>query len=186
MRLSSIYGTIDMVLQRIAGIGSVAMVALVTITMYDVSTRYFDLPKFAGLNSTMVQEAEYWAHGFLLCLFIGYGYTRQAHVRIDLVRAMLSTRGKYWVEIVGIVFLLLPFALISLKYSFDYALKSYVDGEVSPSTNGLNNFWIFKSAMVAMFALLTLAAISQVLKCVDGIRGNLTEENADHALGDGH
>lgn len=184
--LSNIYKSIDAVLHWIAMAGSIAIIALVTITMYDVSTRYFDLPKFSGLNSTMVQEAEYWAHGFLLCLVIGYGYTRQAHVRIDLVRDTLSLRAKYWVEIAGIVFLLLPFALISAYYSFHYVMRSYIDAEISPSTNGLTNFWIFKSAMFFMFCLIALAGISQLVKCIDGLRGNLNEEQADHLLGGGH
>ena len=34
----------------------------------------------------MIQESEYWVHTFLFALVIGYAYTRQAHVRIDLFR----------------------------------------------------------------------------------------------------
>ena len=195
--LSRIYRSIDRFLHVVAVLGSVAMVALVMITMYDVITRYTDLPKdviaavpglgfLEGMNSTMVQEAEYWAHGILFCLFLGYGFTRQVHVRIDLVRDMMPTRVKYWLELIGIIVFLLPFAYISFRYSIDYAVKSFTSHEISPSTNGLTNFWIFKSFMVAMFALLLLAGLSQALKCIDGLRNRLSDAESDRVLGSGH
>jgi len=184
--LSRIYRPIDALLGFVARVGSVAMVLLVSITMYDVSTRYLGVPKFAGLNSTMVQESEYWAHAFLFALVIGYGYTRQAHVRIDLVRDLMPVRMRYVMELIGIVTLLMPFATISVYYCFQYALKSYVDGEVSPSTNGLTNFWILKSSLVALFGLLMLAGISQALKCIDGLRGKLPAETMREVLGGEH
>lgn len=184
--LSRIYQPIDALLTFIARLGSVAMVLLVTITMYDVSTRYLGVPKFAGLNSTMVQESEYWAHAFLFALLIGYGYTKQTHVRIDLVRDLLPLRARYAVELMGIVCLLMPFATISVYYCFNYAVKSYIDGEVSPSTNGLSNFWILKTTLPVMFSLLILAGISQALKCIDGLRGKLPSSKASEVLGGSH
>lgn len=184
--LSRIYRPIDALLKLIAYTGCVAIVLLVTITMYDVSTRYLGLPKFAGLNSTMVQESEYWAHAFLFAWVIGYGYTRQAHVRIDLVRDLLPRRGKLLMEIFGILTLLTPYAIIGSWYCFKYALKSYVDGEVSPSTNGLTNFWILKSTLPTMFVLILLAGISQLLKCVDALMHTLDEDTERNLLGGSH
>lgn len=184
--LSRVYRSIDALLGFIARIAAVAMVLLVCITMYDVSTRYLGIAKFSGLNSTMVQEAEYWAHGFLLTLFIGYAYTRQSHVRIDLVRDLVPLRGKYLLELFGIVFLLMPVAVLGTYYCFGYAAKAYVDGEVSPSANGLSHFWILKSTLVAMFALMGLAGVSQALKCIDGLRGRLDPGLQRSVLGGGH
>lgn len=184
--LSRIYRPIDALLKVIAYIGCVAIVLLVSITMYDVSTRYLGVPKFGGINSTMLQESEYWAHGFLFALVIGYGYTRQAHVRIDLVRDLLPRRGKLLMEIFGILALLLPYALIGTWYCFKYALKSYVDGEVSPSTNGLTNFWILKATLPTMFFLVLLAGISQLLKCIDGLMHVLDQETETSLVGGSH
>ncbi len=184
--LSRIYKPIDSLLKVIAYIGCVAIVLLVSITMYDVSTRYLGVPKFAGLNSTMVQESEYWAHAFLFALVIGYGYTRQSHVRIDLVRDMLPRRGKLIMEIFGILVLLMPYALIGTWYCFKYALKSYIDGEVSPSTNGLTNFWILKSTLPTMFFLILLAGISQLLKCIDALMHTLDPDTERSLTGGGH
>lgn len=184
--LSPIYLNIDRLLSWIARLGAVAMVALVTITMYDVLTRYFSIPKFGNLNSTMLQESEYWAHAILFSLVMAYGMTRQVHVRIDLVRDMMPVKVKYAMEIFGIAVFLLPFSYISARYCFDYALKSYVDGEISASTVGLTNLWILKSMIFIMFSTLFLAGISQLLKAIDGLLGNLTERDETRVLGGGH
>lgn len=184
--LSPIYNAMDWLLAWMARIGAVAMVALIAITMYDVLTRYFSIPKFEGLNSTMVQESEFWAHGILFALVMGYGLTKQVHVRIDLVRDMMPRKIQYAMEIFGILVFLVPFSFIGMIYSYDYALKSFVDGEISPSTVGLTNIWLLKSTLVLMFGLVLLAGISQFLKAIDGLRGNLSTDEETHLLGGGH
>lgn len=184
--LSPIYNTLDWVLAWAARFGAVAMVALIAITMYDVLTRYFSIPKFAGLNSTMVQESEYWAHGILFALVMGYGLTKQVHVRIDLLRDIMPRKVQYAMEIFGILIFLVPFAYIGTIYCYTYAVKSFVDGEVSPSTVGLTNIWLLKSTLVMMFGLLLVAGVSQFLKAIDGLLGNLSAENETRVLGGGH
>lgn len=186
MTFSPIYTRLDQLLGIIARIGGVAMLALVCITVYDVMTRYFGLPKFAGLNSTMLQESEYWAHTILFSLVMAYALTRQAHVRIDLVRDMMPKRIKYCLEIFGLVVFLLPFSAIAARYTYNYVYIAWRDSEVSPSTIGLTNFWIIKSMLLIMFVLLFIAGISQLLKCIDGLRGHLSEDDELKVLGGGH
>ena len=184
--LSRIYNAIDRILAFMAACGAVAMVALTLITVYDVMTRYFSIPKFPGINSTMVQESEYWAHAILFSLVMAYAMTKQVHVRIDLVRDLFSTKVKYILEILGICIFLLPFSYIAARYCIDYTMISYRSGEVSPSTIGLSHIWVLKSMLVIMFGSLFLAGISQLLKCIDGLRGKLDETQGSNVLGAGH
>jgi len=186
MTFAPIYRRLDQLLGIIAHIGGVAMLALVTITVYDVLTRYFSIPKFAGLNSTMLQESEYWAHTILFSLVMAYAFTRQAHVRIDLLRDSLPIRVRYYFELFGLLIFLLPFSAIAARYTYNYVYISWRDGEVSPSTIGLTNFWIVKSMLLVMFVLLFVAGVSQLLKCVDGLRGKLDEQTEHETLGGGH
>ena len=53
---------LDRVLRFFASVGGWLGLALVLVVCYDVITRYFGVPKPAGLNSTMIQEFEYWLH----------------------------------------------------------------------------------------------------------------------------
>lgn len=184
--LKTMTNIIDRLLTLVAHLGALAMVALVLITVYDVLTRYFGIPKFGTLNSTMLQESEFWAHTILFATFVGFALIKHAHVRIDLVRDYLPTRAKYVLEILGLVALLLPFSLFGFYYSWPYVARSYVSGEISSSTIGLSHVWLLKSMLLVMFATLFLGGLSQLLKCIDGLKGPVTKEQEYAALGGGH
>lgn len=173
----------DRLLAGLAKIGAWAGVLLIATVMYDVITRYLGLPRGFGLNATQIQESEYWLHTILFSLFIGYAYTRQGHVRIDLVRDRLSTRVKYLIEVAGISLLLIPFCLIAINYNINYAVTSFNEGEISKSVIGLTNIWILKSFLPLMFILLLIAAVSQLIKSLAGLLGVLPEEMISETLG---
>ena len=174
---------IDRLLKAVAALGSWAGLLLILAVCYDVASRYFGVPKPFGLNSTMVQESEYWLHTVLFTLVMGYAYTRQAHVRIDLVRERLPIRARYVIEIVGILAFLLTYVAVASYYTYKYALASFQEHEVSSSTIGLTNLWILKSFLVAMFILLGLAGLSQLIKSVAGLLGRLPPEKMAETLG---
>lgn len=174
---------IDKFLNFIALIGGWMGVALIIVVCYDVATRYFGVPKFFGMNSTMVQESEYWFHTFLFALVIGFAYTKQSHVRIDLVRDRLPIRTKYLIECVGIAFFLMTYVAIGAYFTAAYTLQSFLEHEVSKSTIGLSNIWIVKSMMPIMFVLLGLAGVSQFIKAYAGFTGRLPDEKIAETLG---
>ncbi|WP_051540667.1 TRAP transporter small permease subunit [Ahrensia sp. 13_GOM-1096m] len=188
MSLSHITRILDQIVRIVAMIGCTAIIVLVIVTVYDVLTRYFGVPKVFGLNSTQLQESQYWAHATLFAFVMAWAYTKQTHVRIDLVRDLFGRRAKYVIEMVCILIFLMPFATISGVYSWQYAVRSFASGEVSASTIGLTNLWLLKSTLVVMFAMLTLAGISHFLKCVDGLLGNHDDDPTavSNAIGGGH
>lgn len=181
--LLKLSGAIDAMLAFIGRIGAWMGLLLVLTVCYDVVTRYFGVPKAFGLNSTQIQESEYWLHTFLFALTIGYTYTRQAHVRIDLVRDRFSLRTKYWIEIFGILVFLLTYVIIGIWFTLNYAYQSFIEHEVSKSTIGLSNIWILKSTLPVMFILLGLAGLSQLIKAAAGLRGVLPENKIASVIG---
>lgn len=181
--LLGVSAAIDRLLAFFGKLGAWAGFLLMIAVCVDVVTRYFGVPKPFGWNSTQLQESEYWLHTFLFALMIGYAYTRQAHVRIDLVRDSFPTKLKYLVEMVGIVLFLLTYAALGTWYTYKYALSSFLEHEMSKSTIGLSNIWIVKSALVAMFILMGFAGISQFIKSLAGFRGVLPEEMVVETLG---
>lgn len=174
---------IDGFLGAVSRLGAAASLVLVAVIVYDVVTRYFGFPKMFGFNSTQYQESEYWLHTILFSLVIGYAYTRQSHVRIDLVRDRLSLRSRYILEILGCGLMLIPFCLVALNYQIHYAYASFQEGEISKSVIGLSHIWILKSFLCALFALLLLAGISQLIKSIAGLRGELPEHMVKETLG---
>ena len=177
---------LDRLLWLCAMIGAWMGLALVIVVCYDVTTRYLGLPKPAGLNSTMIQEFEYWLHSGLLALAIGYGYSKQAHVRIDLLRDTFSRRTKLWIETLGIAITLIPYSVLGVWMAWPYVVQSYTTGEISKSQTGLGSIWIVKAGLIALFLLLLVAGISQLLKCIAALRGEWPEDRDSEILGGGH
>lgn len=174
-RLLGFAAGIDALLGFFARIGGWLGAILVLVVCYDVITRYFGVPKPFGLNSTMIQESEYWLHSYLIVLVVGYAYLRNAHVRIDLVRDLFSTRVKCWIEAVGIVLLLIPYSVLGLWLAWPYVVQSYLQGEISKSQIGLSHIFLLKGGLMVLFLLLFLAAISQLIKAISGIVGDPPE-----------
>lgn len=174
---------IDGLLEWVGKIGAWMGLALVLVVCYDVTTRYFGVPKLFGLNSTQIQESEYWLHTFLFTFTIGWAYTRQAHVRIDLVRDRFSLRNKYRIEIFGIIAFLMTYVVIGVWFTSVYAHGSFLEGEASKSSIGLTHIWVLKTTLPIMFILLGLAGISQLIKAVAGLKGVLPDDLVAKTVG---
>ncbi|MEM8787209.1 MAG: TRAP transporter small permease subunit [Pseudomonadota bacterium] len=168
--------SIDRLLTLVAKLGGVCVVLLILAVCYDVVTRYFGVPKVLGLTSTILQEAQFWLHSFAIVLCIGYAYIRQRHVRIDLIREQLSVRARYWIEAIGCAVMLIPYAILGAWLSYPYVARSFALGETSRSQNGIDNVWILKSGLLALFVLIGLAGLSVFLKAVAGLAGRLPED----------
>lgn len=59
------------------------MLAMTATICLDVVTRRFGM-QIPGLGSTRLQELEWHFHTALFALWIGYGYLRNIHVRVDV------------------------------------------------------------------------------------------------------
>ena len=177
---------IDRVVAILAGLGGWFGLLLVLVVCYDVVTRYFGVPKPAGLNSTMIQESQYWLHSGLMVFAIGYAYTRNAHVRIELVRERFSKKTKHMIEIIGISVAMIPYSIIGLWLSWPFVRQSFISGEISKSQTGLSNLWIVKAGLLVLFGLLFLAALSQLCKSIAGYAGALSKEEEEKLVGGGH
>ena len=82
---------------------------LVVVVCFDVATRYL-------LDFTLVAVQEIQWHLFAVIFLIGAAYTLRddRHVRVDVLYANFSPRGKAWVNLLGTVLLLGPFCVIAM------------------------------------------------------------------------
>jgi len=179
----SVSAAIDRVLAVIGRFGAWAGFLLIIVVCYDVVSRYFGVPKPFGLNSTQIQESEYWLHAYLFSLVIGYAYIKQAHVRIDLIRDRASLKSKFLIEILGCLFFCIPYAVLAAYLSVGYFMQSYSSGEASKSVIGLTHLWLLKASMPIMFTLLGLAGVSVLIKAISGYKGTLPDEMVAETVG---
>ncbi|WP_137701910.1 TRAP transporter small permease subunit [Marimonas lutisalis] len=134
-----------------ARIAAVVMVLLVFVIIYDVIGR-----KFFATGSFVLQELEWHLHGVVAVFAFGYAYTRNAHVRIDVLADRMSDRFRLWLEFAVILLLVIPFFGFIAWYGYEFAERAFVRGEGANGGRGLPQRWIIKSA-VPVSALITIA-----------------------------
>ncbi len=98
-----------------------------------------------------------YAAGFLLAY--AYAMVNDDHVRVDLLHARFSPRTRAWVELVGTLALLLPFALITAASAWDFFVQSWDMGERSSMPSGLPARWAIKGVLFFALALLAIQAL---------------------------
>ncbi|MGI9498495.1 MAG: TRAP transporter small permease subunit [Geminicoccaceae bacterium] len=152
---------------RVGRTASWLFVPLIIITVFDVIARklvwiqIWLVSTFGRIfESTLLQELEWHFHTGLFALVLGYGYIWNSHVRVDLVREILSFRKKAWLEFFGLTFFLLPFCVVVIWFALNYAYSSYEIGEISASQVGLSHRWIIKGVLVLGLIVAALAGIA--------------------------
>lgn len=156
-RLSSV---LDGFLDRLGFLFSWLWVAVMGVILYSVVGRYaFDQ------GSVMLEEISWHLAGAAWLVGLSYTMVSDHHVRVDVLHERLSLRGQAWVEVFGILFLLLPFLVIVLDNAIEYFLNSYQQDERSQAPAGLPARWALKFVMAMAFALLFLGAVSRLSKC---------------------
>jgi TRAP-type mannitol/chloroaromatic compound transport system permease small subunit len=164
-RLLAISNGVNAVLTRIGmAVGWLFLVATLVI-IFDVLSRKFGF-QIPGMGSTRLQELEWHLHTALFSFWLGVGYIRNTHVRVDVAIANARPRTHAWIELLGCLVFAFPYTLIAIYFSFDFAWISFVDNEGSESANGLPYRWIPKTFILLGLVLLLAAVISVFLRIV--------------------
>jgi TRAP-type mannitol/chloroaromatic compound transport system permease small subunit len=144
---------------RIGELASWIWLLLLGVIVLNVMLRY-------GFSSGRIEFEELQWHLFALGFLVALSYAAQAdaHIRIDVVYQRLGARTRAWVELYGILLLLLPYVALVAFYAVPFVADSFVRGETSPSPGGLPYRWAIKSALVVGFALLALSALARLTR----------------------
>lgn len=104
-------------------------------------------------------------HFFAVMVMAGgtYAYLDNRHVRSDLIYSGLSERAKKWVDTLGDVFLLLPFAAVMVWLSTGFVARSFNAGEKSDYGGMIDRFAI-KSVIPIGFAILFIVVLARVIR----------------------
>lgn len=119
-----------------------------------------------------VMELEW--HIFALIFLLGAGYTlkHDRHVRVDLFYNQFSERDKALTNLIGSLFLLIPWCLVTCYFSFKYAWQSFLIREGSPDAGGLPGLFMIKFAIPVGLFLLFLQAVSQAIAAIQSYKKN--------------
>jgi TRAP-type mannitol/chloroaromatic compound transport system permease small subunit len=130
-----------------------------------------------NFSSNAFLEIQWYLYSIVFLCAAGYTLKHNAHVRIDIVSARLSSRARAWIDLLGGLFMLLPAAAIMLWFGWSAFLESYRIDEVSADAGGLLR-WPIKFVIPLAFLLLMLQGVSESIKRIAFLRGLAPAEQA--------
>ncbi len=130
--------------------------------------------KTLNVSSNAWLELQWYLFGAAFLLAAAYTLKQNEHIRIDIVYGQFSRRVQHWIDLLGHIFFLMPFVLLMVYYFVPYVLLSYRVGEVSTNAGGLI-LWPAKSLLLIGFTLLSLQGISEIIKKIAVMRGDIDD-----------
>lgn len=127
-------------------------------------------------NANSVTDATLMLFSAIVLLGAPWTFKVNEHVRVDLLYSMMSPRAKARLDIFGGLVFLLPMCLIMISFTLPWALESWRSGEVGASAGGLPR-WPGKMLLPIGFALLTLQAVAELIKCVAALTTDYVREH---------
>jgi len=134
---------------------------LVLLVCIDVGRRYI-------LNSASVwgMELEWHLFAAIFLLGAGYAFKHDRHVRVDLFYSNFSERDKALTNLIGGIIFLIPWCILIVVVSYNYAFGAFIDMEESPDPDGLPFRFIIKFTVTIGIGLLLLQGIANVAESV--------------------
>lgn len=161
--LRRISAAIDRLNDRIgAAIQWVALI-MVIVGAFNAIARYAGTYIGVSLSSNVYLELQWYLFSLIFLLGAAYGLNHDHHVRVDVVYGRVGPRARAWIDVIGSVLFLAPFAFVMLWVSWTPVANSWAILETSPDPDGLPRYPI-KTVILLSFFLLLLQAISQIIK----------------------
>lgn len=123
-----------------------------------------------GIGSIWVTESVTYGHAALFLLASAWTLRSGGHVRVDVFYADASPRARAWIDLLGTLLLLLPFALALLWLSVPFAVRSWAILERSQEASGLPLVFVLKSLLPVFALMLALQGIAQAIRSVTALR----------------
>jgi TRAP-type mannitol/chloroaromatic compound transport system permease small subunit len=158
---------------------------MVLVGAFNAIARYLGRYMGVQLSSNSWLELQWYLFSLLFLLGAAHALRHDAHVRVDVLFAKLSDRGRAWINLLGTVLLLLPFCIFMFVVSVPTVRNSWAIREVSSDPGGLPRYPL-KTVILICFALLFLQGIAELIREVAALRGHApTEHDQPHPPAEG-
>ena len=143
---------------------------MVLVGAFNALARWLTRYTGVSLSSNAYLDLQWYMFSLIFLLGAAYGLNHDVHVRVDVLYSRLSKKTQAWIDLVGSLVFLLPFAALMLWVSWPAVSNSWSIREVSPDPGGLPRYPI-KAVILVSFTLLFLQGLSQVIKQLEIIVG---------------
>jgi TRAP-type mannitol/chloroaromatic compound transport system permease small subunit len=160
-------GLLDNLIRRIGQAVAWVNLLLIGVILIQVFFRHFGFTH----GQIMLEEMRWHLYALAVMVGLSYGVSSDSHIRVDLLRHHFSPVAQNWIEIIGILFLLLPFLLVIFHHSLEWVADSFRLGESSENPTGLPYRWLIKAVIPISFGLLFIATLARLFRAWAIIRG---------------
>ena len=136
---------------------------MILVSVYNSVMRYIGKFFSVSLTTNGMMEIQWYLFSTMFLLGVGYCMKNDIHVRVDVFYENFSEKRKSQIEILGHIFLLIPFCVLSIYSSIPAILNSWKVLEMSPDPGGLARYPI-KTLLPVAFLLLLLQSVSSIIK----------------------
>jgi TRAP-type mannitol/chloroaromatic compound transport system permease small subunit len=168
---------LDAFIQSVGHMISWLNVVLIVVILVQVILRYG-----FGKGMVAIEELQWHLYAILILIGLSYGLVMDVHIRMDVFRRNFSRKTQEWVELLGILFLLLPMIIVLFFHGIDFVETSWHVGERSDSPLGLPYRWAIKSMIPLSMFLLVIAALSRMIRALAVIFGRSSGRQAGGSL----
>ena len=130
------------------------------------------------LSSNAWLELQWYMFAGMVMLGAPFVLKVNGHVRVDILYGQASPRTQAWIDLLGLVFFLLPVMVTIMVMSWPFFVESYQGMETSGNAGGLLR-WPVKLVIPVGFALMVLQGISEIIKRIAFLLG-LAELSAQY------
>lgn len=164
--LKVVCGAIDRSNEAVGRAVSWVTLLLVLVVFVDVVMRYLFKTSFV-----FTQELEWHLFAFIFLIGAGYTLLHDGHVRVDIIYQRLGVKGRAWINLIGVIFFLIPGCYLVISTSWKFVGNSFSMLEGSPDPGGIPYRFIVKGTMTVGYLLLLLQGISMGLHALLQILG---------------
>lgn len=146
------------------------ILAMIGVGSFNAMARY--ATRFTGVSfaSNAALDIQWYMFAMVFLLGAAHALKHGVHVRVDVVYERLNGRARAWIDLIGTVFLAVPFCVMVLVTSWPAVRNSWGIREGSPDPGGLPRYPV-KAILLVGFALLLFQAFSHIRRQVTVLRG---------------
>ena len=163
---------LDKIVLAVGNAVSWLSVVLILAIVTQVLSRYV-----FNVNFIALEELQWHLYAMGVMFGLSFAMANHSHVRVDIFRANFSEKTQRIIEIIGILFLMVPFIYIVIDFGWDLAAEAYRVGERSDAIEGLPHRWIIKSVIPISFFLLFLATSARFIRYTKSLLGGKNDGN---------
>lgn len=130
--------------------------------------------KVFNTSSNAWLELQWYLFGAAFMLASAYTLKQNEHIRIDIFYGTRTRRTQHWIDLIGHLLFLMPFVTLMAWMMVPYAVAAFKSGQVSTNAGGLL-IWPARAILAAGFILLVLQGISEIIKKIAVMRGELED-----------